>query len=307
MERRFFKRQKNMIVLRPASNLCSAPIIKNPKDSGLKKYNFTTSVFLIVLSMILAASLFSSWLRCQESYRDEKGRPALRYTQQDSPWKTVDYNVFLTLNGTMKGNAFMQTLWGATNHRAFDLTAAAWMVLLFVIYYIRNPRHEDRAGLVQFGLYMTVTLLLVAAVSELTIHFQRLSPANTEGLREQAILLPDLTERSTWKVKVGSNNSFPGDHAMVLMFIGSYIIYRLRSWYGAAAVFGMIVFALPRLAGGGHWFSDIAAGSLFFYLFFFPLFMFSPLRERALITLRNPACWIYKKLSFLEKGGKTAE
>ena len=277
---------------------------KHSKDSGLKKYNSTTSALLIVLSMILAAAIFSSWLRCQESYKDEKGRPALRYTQQDSLWKTVDCNVFLTLNGTMKDNAFMQTLWGVTNNRAFDLAAAAWMVLLFVIYYVRNPRNEDRAVLVQFGLYMTMTLLLVALISELTIDFQRLSPSNTEGLKERAIILSDLKDRITWPVKVGSNNSFPGDHAMVLMFIGSYIIYRLRSWYGVAAVFGMIVFALPRLAGGGHWFSDIAAGSLFFYLFFFPLSMFRPLRERSLAGLHKPACWIYKKLSFFEKSSK---
>jgi len=258
-------------------------------------------VFLPVLSTLLAFAVFSSWLRCQESYKDHKGRQALRYTQQDSLWKKVDQGTFLALNGTMKNNAVAQVLWGVTNHRAFDLFAAAWMVILFLIYYVRNPRNEDRVALVQFGLYMTVTLLFVSLISELTIHFQRLSPAETQGLRERAILLPDLTELITWQVKVGSNNSFPGDHAMVLMFIGSYIIWRLRSWYGWAAVFGMVVFALPRLAGGGHWLSDILAGSLFFYLCFFPLFMFRPLRERALVLLEKPADRIYRMLSFFEK------
>jgi membrane-associated phospholipid phosphatase len=151
--------------------------------------------------------------------------------------------------------------------------------------------------LVQFGVYMTVTLLLVIAISELTLHFQRLSPTQTDGLRERAILLTDLKDRVTWKVKIGSNNSFPGDHATVLMFIGSYIIYRLRSWYGVAAAFGMVLFALPRLAGGGHWLSDLMVGSLSFYLFFFPLFIFRPLREWSLDRLKVIFRFVQSRMS----------
>ena len=264
------------------------------------KKNITVSFVLrTVLFMMLAVAVFSSWLRCQEGYRDEKGCWCLRYTQQESLWKKVDYSTFLKLNGTMENNAVMQTIWGITNHRTFDLAAAAWMVLLFGIYYVRNPRREDRTAIMQFGLYMTASLLLVAVISELSIHFQRLSPGEIDELKNKAIILSGLAGRITWKVKVGSNNSFPGDHAMVLMFIGSFIIYRLRSWYGAAAGFGIVAFILPRLAGGGHWLSDILAGSLFFYLIFFPLLMFAPLREWALARLRNPAVWLSKKLNFI--------
>jgi membrane-associated phospholipid phosphatase len=251
--------------------------------------------------MGLAVTVFSSWLRCQESHHDEDGVWFLRYTQQDSLWKTVDSSVFLALNGAMRNSAAMQTLWGVANHRAFDLAALSWMVLLFIIYYLRNPREEERISLVQFGLYMTIVLLLVTGVTELSIQFHRLSPGKIDELRKQAVMLSDLTERITWKVKVASNNSFPGDHATVLMFIGSYIIYRLRSWYGAAAAAGMVIFALPRLVGGGHWFSDIMAGSLSCYLFFFPLTLFGPLRERVLVCLRKPAVRIYKVLNILNR------
>jgi membrane-associated phospholipid phosphatase len=61
----------------------------------------------------------------------------------------------------------------------------------------------------------------------------------------------------------------------------------------------MIVFALPRLAGGGHWLSDILVGSFSFYLFFFfPLILFQPVRERMMAVLHKPALWIYRKLPF---------
>ncbi|MDD3276824.1 MAG: phosphatase PAP2 family protein [Kiritimatiellales bacterium] len=259
------------------------------------------SVLLIALSMMFAAVIFSSWVRTQESYRDEKGRPALCYTQKESLWKKMDYHFFLILNGTMKDSPLMQRIWGVGNHRSFDLVSASWMAMLFLIYYIRNPRHENRKELVQFGLYMTLTLLTVTAFAELIFEFRRLSPSATPDLTVRAILLSDLKEVVTWDPKVFSSSSFPGDHAMVLMFIGSFIIWRLRSWYGWAAAFGMIVFALPRLAGGGHWLSDILVGSLSFYLFFFPLFMFPPLREKMLELLDKPAGWIYKPLSFLER------
>ena len=48
----------------------------------------------------------------------------------------------------------------------------------------------------------------------------------------------------TWKVKVASNNSFPGDHATSLLFIGAFIIRRLRSWYGVATALGIVIFSL---------------------------------------------------------------
>ncbi|NOU36442.1 MAG: phosphatase PAP2 family protein [Kiritimatiellaceae bacterium] len=263
-----------------------------------------SSLVLILLCMVLAAVLFGSWFRCQEGYNDVKGRPALRYTQQDSFWKAIDSNVFLAMNGTMKDNPVMQTVWGIANHRAFDLVAAAWMGLLFVIYYVRNPRNENRAELIQFGLYMIAALLLVTLASEALIHFHRLSPTETAGLKAQAILLTDLKEHITWSVKVGSSNSFPGDHATVLMFIGSFLIWRLRSWYGWCAAFGIIVFALPRLAGGGHWLSDILVGSLSFYLFFFPLVLFQPVREWILKVLYNPSRWICRNLPFSGADGQ---
>lgn len=84
--------------------------------------------------MIAASAILASWLRTQEHYRDAKGRDALRYAQAETLWKTIDYRTFFALNGTMRDNPFMQVIWGIGNHRVFDLFAAAWMVLLFLIY-----------------------------------------------------------------------------------------------------------------------------------------------------------------------------
>jgi membrane-associated phospholipid phosphatase len=250
--------------------------------------------------MLMAAALFGSWFRCQENYRDGKGRWFIRYAPQESLWKTVDYNVFLTLNGTMRDNPVMQKVWGVSNHRSFDLASAAWMAVLFLIYYVRNPRNENRAELIQFGLYIAVMLLAVTLFAELLIQFHRCSPAATEGLKERAVLLTELKDVVPWEVKVTSNNSFPGDHATVLLFVGLCILWRLRSWYGAAAVFGIVLFSLPRLAGGGHWASDVLAGSLPLFLAGFSLFMCEPLRQRAMSCLRKPADWIYSHLRRFE-------
>lgn len=260
------------------------------------------SVALVLLSMVVAVVLLGSWLGSQEVYKDNKDRLALRYVPTETLWKKIDYKAFLTLNGTMKERPAMQMLWGVGNHRCFDLVSAAWMVLLFMIYYIRNPRNEDRTALLQFALYMTVVLLIAVVMSELTIHFRRCSPGATDEMMRRSVMLSDAQYSIPWEVKTGSTTSFPGDHAMVLLFIGSFIIYRVRSWYGWAAGAGVVFFMLPRLAGGGHWLSDVLVGSMFFYLMFFPLFLLKPVRERVQGWMHIPAGWIRRLLCFLERG-----
>ena len=260
------------------------------------------SVALVLFSMVAACVLLGSWLKTQESCRDNKDRLVMRYVQTDTLWKKIDHAAFFALNGTMKDHRAMQWLWGVGNHRLFDLVSASWMVLLFVVYYIRNPRNEDRTALLQFGLYMGITLFLAGALSELLVPFRRWSPGATDAVMRQAVILSEPQYRIPWEVKTGSTTSFPGDHAMVLLIIGSYIICRLRSWYGWAAGAGIVIFILPRLAAGGHWLSDVLAGSMSFYLVLFPLFMLVPVRERVQAWLYVPAAWLRRLLQFLERG-----
>lgn len=236
---------------------------------------------VIILSIGTGLSLFLSWQNTQEIYEYEPGKTTYRYASEPSLWKQLDYAVFLTLNGTMKDSPVMQKLWGISNYRAFDLLPALWMLSIYLIYYFRCKTREQRIELIQYGFFMLFALLVAMLASRLVVDFYRFSPTLADDLRPQAFLLSQIPDffLDLEKIKDTTNKSFPGDHASVLLLMGFFMIFRLPLTYAGAVVFGMIIFSIPRLAGGGHWLSDIIAGGLALSLVFVPIFLYPPVRE----------------------------
>ena len=62
--------------------------------------------------------------------------------------------------------------------------------------------------------------------------------------------------------KDSSRDSFPGDHGMMLIIFAVFMLryFTVRSFIIALGIF--VIFILPRIMIGAHWFSDIAVGSL---------------------------------------------
>ncbi len=62
--------------------------------------------------------------------------------------------------------------------------------------------------------------------------------------------------------KDSSGDSFPSDHGLMLLtfccFMHRYISVKAFS----IALLIMVIFALPRIMAGAHWFTDIVVGSL---------------------------------------------
>lgn len=256
------------------------------------------SYFFLIVPILCSVLLFGSWLHSQEPFVRGPGKEGYQYSEEQTLWKTIDYAVFRTLNGNIEGNDAMIFLWGVTNHRSFDLPPLIWMISIFLIYYLRRPTSAERISLIQFGVYMTFCLIVVMVFSELTIDFYRYSPTISPGLEDEAFLLASVEDFmfDLSDVKDFSSKCFPGDHATVLTMIGFMLAWRLRGLYAVFALLGVILFTMPRMAGGAHWFSDIAAGGLAITLLFLPVFLFAPLYERALKLLEPWAGLCYKKL-----------
>ncbi len=252
-------------------------------------------IFLLPAPMILGVLLFVSWYRCQEYY-EYKNLPTVRYAQQDCFWKTLDYAAFRMFNAGLQRSEAAQVFWAVTNLRIFDLVAALWMAGLFWLYYVRNPRAEDRVMIMRFGLFIVcvIVLFIVFTISPLEIKVRRCSPTMTPPLSLEAVRLSQ-SGVVPWRVKESSSVCFPGDHALVLLVVGSCLLYGLRSLpYRIAVVFGIVFFSLPRLAGGGHWLSDVLVGSTANFAVFFPVVMFAPIRERMLGWLHTPALYCHR-------------
>ena len=281
-------------------------IQSTPTDRLYKRQKSFLLSLILILSIGTGLSLFFSWQNTQEIYEYKPGKTTYQYTAEPSVWKQLDYAVFLTLNGTMKDSPVMQTLWGITNYRAFDLIPALWMLSIYLIYYFRCKTREQRIGLIQYGFFMLFALLVAMLASRLVVDFYRFSPTLVDDLRPQAFLLSQIPDffLDIEKIKDTTNKSFPGDHASVLLLLGFFMIFRLPWAYAGAVLLGMIIFSIPRLAGGGHWLSDIVAGGLALSLVFVPVFLYPPVREFIIAKFYSLARKMYYRLpEFLQASG----
>lgn len=171
-----------------------------------------------------------------------------------SLWLTLDENVFWALNDSLAWGRGWQVFWAAANNRAVDAVAALSMIGLFAVFVLRSGR-DRKDFFVAIGLMLTG--LLVAAIQIAgAIMVTRLSPT---------LLLPGalrLSELVSWiPTKDAAGDSFPGDHATVLLICAGVITFYLPRTYAAAAWVLAVVFMIPRLVGGAHWLSDYLVGS----------------------------------------------
>lgn len=71
------------------------------------------------------------------------------------------------------------------------------------------------------------------------------------------------TWEKTWELKDRSSQSFPGDHASVLLIWGLFMGVFSRSITQFLVVWGLtLLFMLPRLVAGAHWGQDDYIGGV---------------------------------------------
>ncbi|NDL65787.1 phosphatase PAP2 family protein [Acerihabitans arboris] len=195
----------------------------------------------ILMLNILGIALFASWY----------------LPENHGLWLRLDEGIFLYFNHYIAGSHAFAVLLAITNYRAFDLMSLLAMGLLYVHYFLRTPP-QRRYQLISIGIVMLLSAVVLNQLGHLlpgsrpspTVFFQ-----NADGV----VRVSQVTGIPT---KDASMDSFPGDHGMMLMIFAAYM---LRYFGGRAFACGMailVLFSLPRVMIGAHWFSDIAVGSL---------------------------------------------
>ena len=126
---------------------------------------------------------------------------------------------------------------------------------------------------------------------------------------KNSIKLSDF-ENITWEVKDSSKKSFPGDHSAVLFIIATFVSYYARKWYAFFAITTALIFVIPRLVGGGHWFTDVFIGGGILTLITLSTAIIPKFQTSALSILSRPALFIlfvtnkifssYQKRSYLD-------
>jgi len=193
---------------------------------------------LILFFNLLGVALFLSWFL-----------PA-----NQGGWFTLDSAIFFFFNRHLATDPAFLHLVAITNNRAFDVISLLAMGLLYLYFYLK----QDAAGrrrLVITGVVMLLTAVVLNQLGHL-LPVKHPSPTLTF---DNIHRVSELTGIPT---KDASGDSFPGDHGMMLIIFSCFMLRYFGRGAFAVALLITLVFSLPRVMIGAHWFTDIAVGSL---------------------------------------------
>lgn len=192
----------------------------------------------IVFFNLLGIALFLSWfLPVNHGY-----------------WLTLDTSIFFFFNRHLATDPGFLHLVAITNNRAFDVISLIAMGLLYLSFYLR----QDAAGRRRL-LITGVVMLLTGVVLNQLGHLLPVKHPSPSLSFDHINRVSELTGIPT---KDASSDSFPGDHGMMLMIFSCFMLRYFNRRAFAVALLITVVFSLPRVMIGAHWFTDIAVGSL---------------------------------------------
>ncbi len=193
---------------------------------------------LILFFNLLGVALFLSWFL-----------PA-----NHGGWFTLDSAIFFFFNRHLATDPAFLHLVAITNNRAFDVISLLAMGLLYLYFYLKQDA-VGRRRLVITGVVMLLTAVVLNQLGHL-LPVKHPSPTLTF---DNIHRVSELTGIPT---KDASSDSFPGDHGMMLIIFSCFMLRYFGRGAFAVALLITLVFSLPRVMIGAHWFTDIAVGSL---------------------------------------------
>jgi putative membrane protein len=171
-------------------------------------------------------------------------------------WDAVDLWVFHVLNATVTWEP-MAVFWALSGDRRFDYFSALVIFGIYLAYISRDDLARFRDG-VAFGIVTAAILLVILVLQREIISFSRLSPALALDSYHS------IRAHVPWSLaKEGSDSSFPGDHATVAMIIAALWWVGFNWRFGLVGATLGVLFALPRMAAGAHWATDVVIGGGF--------------------------------------------
>ncbi|MDW5498995.1 phosphatase PAP2 family protein [Pseudomonas lundensis] len=169
-------------------------------------------------------------------------------------WLTLDTSIFFFFNRHLATDPGFLHLVAITNNRAFDVISLIAMGLLYLSFYLRQDAVGRRRLLIT-----GVVMLLTGVVLNQLGHLLPVKHPSPSLSFDSINRVSELTGIPT---KDASSDSFPGDHGMMLMIFSCFMLRYFNRRAFAVALLITVVFSLPRVMIGAHWFTDIAVGSL---------------------------------------------
>jgi membrane-associated phospholipid phosphatase len=194
-----------------------------------------------IICQLLGLGLLTSWLL-----------PATR-----SVWDSVDHAVFFALNGTLATPSAWGAFWALLSFRLMDLMPLVVLLPFLLMPDLIFPRTERATACAHLFFILLAMLVVRTVVDGITeaLHWRGDSPSR---VLQPAYLLSQLYP--ALHPKDGSNQSFPGDHAAVLMIVVSFLLLRGINRWSFFILPVALLFLMPRLMAGAHWLTDVVVG-----------------------------------------------
>lgn len=194
-------------------------------------------------------------------------------------WFPIDASIFFYFNQHLATSPGFLKLVAVTNNRLFDGCSLLAMGLLYLSFYLRQEP-EGRRRLLVTGVVMLLTAVVLNQLGHL-LPVQHRSPS---------LYFPHVnrvSELTGIPTKDASSDSFPGDHGMMLIIFACFMGRYFTRGAFALALAIVVIFSLPRLMIGAHWFTDIAVGSLSVVLVGMSWWLLTPACDRVIEWLNN--------------------
>lgn len=192
---------------------------------------------------------------------------------------TFDEWLFHSLNAPLADNLIWRSIWAVGSLRPFDILVGLIMLSLL----IRGDWVFKATQVRQAFFGFLVTLLLLVVIRALfskwvsAMGWQHNSPSM---VFDNAVHLSDFYPHleAKWELKDRSSQSFPGDHASVLLIWALFMSLFSRRLAQHLVIWALaLLFMLPRLVAGAHWGSDDYIGGLALALAVISLGLHTPL------------------------------
>lgn len=214
----------------------------------------------IIICNLLGALLLGSWFACT---------PGGNY---HGLWLALDKSIFYFFNEMLATSKAFALFVGIVNLRAFDVIAFIAMLAIYYSYY-RKSNVEGKRWLFCIGVAMLFSAVIIK-------QFDKLLPIDRVSA---SVYFDQLYHNVNWvsqlsglPAKDRAASSFPGDHGMMLLIFAVYMWKYIGkdAFLKGLAVF--VIFSLPRIMGGAHWFTDVYVGSVSFVLLVLSWILLSP-------------------------------
>jgi membrane-associated phospholipid phosphatase len=171
---------------------------------------------------------------------------------------------FHLLNRPLEQSKAWLWIWTVASMRPFDIVVGLILLMLLIKGDWVFKAVQTRAALIGFVLTL-ILLLIIRTVFSKIIDHTSLQHDSASMVIPDAIKLSEIFPHleDKWQLKDRSSQSFPGDHASVLLIWAMFMTLFSRTVGQRVVIWALaFLFMMPRLVAGAHWGQDDYIGGV---------------------------------------------